>query len=252
MSVSRGGALVTGGAKRIGRGLALAAADAGYAVVVHHRDSHDEARATVDFIRSAGGRATTIEGDLSDEAVLLGLVADAAYTLEPLTLLVNNASVFDDDRAETLTQASWDAHMTVNLRAPVALSQAFAAQLPEGAQGLIINILDQRVWKPTPQFFSYSLSKSALWAATRTLAQAFAPRIRVNGIGPGPTLPNAYQAETDFDAEAAGVLLQRRVDPQEIAAALRYLIDAPSVTGQMIAVDGGQHLGWLTPDVMLP
>ncbi len=252
MSVSRGGALVTGGAKRIGRGLALAAADAGYAVVVHHRDSHDEARATVDFIRSAGGRATTIEGDLSDEAVLLGLVADAAYALEPLTLLVNNASVFDDDRAETLTQASWDAHMTVNLRAPVALSQAFAAQLPEGAQGLIINILDQRVWKPTPQFFSYSLSKSALWAATRTLAQAFAPRIRVNGIGPGPTLPNAYQAETDFDAEAAGVLLQRRVDPQEIAAALRYLIDAPAVTGQMIAVDGGQHLGWLTPDVMLP
>ena len=252
MSVSRGGALVTGGAKRIGRGLALAAVDAGYAVVVHHRDSHDEARATVDFIRSAGGRATTIEGDLSDEAVLLGLVADAAYALEPLTLLVNNASVFDDDRAETLTQASWDAHMTVNLRAPVALSQAFAAQLPEGAQGLIINILDQRVWKPTPQFFSYSLSKSALWAATRTLAQAFAPRIRVNGIGPGPTLPNAYQAETDFDAEAAGVLLQRRVDPQEIAAALRYLIDAPSVTGQMIAVDGGQHLGWLTPDVMLP
>ncbi len=166
-----------------------------------------------------------------------------------MTLLINNASVFQDDRIETLTRASWDAHMATNLRAPVLLCQAFAAELPAEAEGLIINMLDQRVWKPNPQFFSYSLSRSALLAATRMLAQALAPRIRVNAIGPGPTLPSIHQTPEEFAAEAHNVLLQRRSSPADIAGAARYLIDARQVTGQMIAVDGGQHLAWRTPDV---
>ena len=168
----------------------------------------------------------------------------------PDSLLVNNASLFEDDRIETLSPASWDAHMAANLRAPVLLAQAFAAEAPDGS--LIVNILDQRVWRPTPQYFSYAISKAALWRATPMLAQALAPRIRVNGIGPGPTLPSAHQTTEDFAAEAEGVPLQRRATPEEIAQALVYLIDAPSVTGQMIAVDGGQHLAWRTPDVTAP
>jgi NAD(P)-dependent dehydrogenase (short-subunit alcohol dehydrogenase family) len=158
--------------------------------------------------------------------------------------------VFTDAAVGSITRDSWAAHMDPNLRAPVMLAQSFAAALPEDRLGLIVNMLDQRVWRPNPLFFSYTLSKAALWAATRTLAQALAPRIRVNGIGPGPTLPSVHQAPGEFEAEAAGSLLGRAVDPLEIAAALRFLIDAPSVTGQMIAVDAGQHLGWRTPDLV--
>ena len=215
-----GVALVTGAARRIGRVLALEAAAAGYDVAVHFRGSRDEARR---------------------------LLPEAAAALGPLTLLVNNASLFLDDRVGTLTDETWDAHLNANLRAPVLLAQAFAAR-PD-AEGLIVNLLDQRVWNPNPLFFSYTVSKSALWAATRTLAQALAPRIRVNAIGPGPTLPSIHQSEADFAAEARHTLLERRAAPAEIAAALRFLIDAPSVTGQMIAVDAGQHLAWRTPDL---
>lgn len=240
----RGAALVTGAARRIGRALALAAADAGYDVAVHHRDSEHETEETAAAVRDRGVHACVLGGDLAKDPQ--SLIYEARETLGPLTLLVNNASVFLDDRLETVARETWDAHMETNLHAPIALTQAFAAQ---GGEGLVVNITDQRVWRPNPRFFSYSLSKAGLWWATQTMAQALAPRIRVNAIGPGPTLPSIHQKLEDFDAEAKNVPLQRRASPAEIATALRYLIDAPSVTGQMIAVDGGQHLAWKTPDI---
>lgn len=245
-----GTALVTGAARRIGRELALAAAGAGYDVAVHFRGSRDEAHATVDAVRATGRRAAALQADLSAFSDVEGLVPRANDALGPVTLLVNNASIFADDRVGAITRDSWTAHMDANLRAPVMLAQSFAAEFPADRQGLVVNMLDQRVWRPNPLFFTYSLSKAALWAATRTLAQALAPRIRVNGIGPGPTLPSVHQAPGEFEAEAAGTLLEHAVDPAEIGAALSFLIHATSVTGQMIAVDAGQHLGWRTPDLV--
>lgn len=241
----RGAALITGAARRIGRALALSAADAGYDVIVHHRDSDEDAQATAKAVRKADVRAEVIAHDLKDDP--RELIDAAAKALGPVTLLVNNASVFLDDRVETFTRDGWDAHMEANLHAPLALTKAFAAAL-EG-EGQVVNIVDQRVWRPNPQFFTYSLSKAGLWWATQTMAQALAPRIRVNAIGPGPTLPSIHQGDDEFEAEASSVLLERRSTPEEIAGALRYLIDAATVTGQMIAVDAGQHLGWKTPDI---
>jgi len=251
MSTARGAALVTGAGRRIGQALALEAARAGYDVAVHHRGAPDEAAETVAAIQALGRHALAVSAELSDEAQVAGLIARTA-PLGPLTLLVNSASSFHDDRVGSLDRALWDAHLETNLRAPIVLAQAFAAALPAGADGLIVNIVDQRVWRPNPQFFSYSLSKAGLWWATQTLAQALAPRIRVNAIGPGPTLPSVHQAPGEFEAEAAGTLLQRNANPEDLAAALRYLIDARAVTGQMIAVDAGQHLAWRTPDIVAP
>lgn len=242
-------ALVTGAARRIGRVLALEAAKAGYAVAIHHRDAAEDASRLAAEIETGGGRAAVIAADLNDRNAPETLIAQAALALGPVSLLVNNASLFADDRLGELGE-DWDRHFDVNLRAPVFLAQAFAKALPAGVDGLIVNILDQRVWRPNPQFFSYTLTKSALWTATQTMAQALAPRIRVNGIGPGPTLASIHQTPADFAAESLNVPLQRSASPEEIAAALRYLIDAPSVTGQMIAVDGGQHLAWRTPDII--
>jgi NAD(P)-dependent dehydrogenase (short-subunit alcohol dehydrogenase family) len=249
MTGGRGGALVTGGARRIGRALALTLADAGYAVAIHHRDDCDDAVDLAAQIVAAGGRAALVQADLAQESQTVGLIAAAAAAVGPLTLLVNNASLFRDDRAGGLSRESWDAHMEANLRAPIVLSEAFAAQAPEG-DALILNLLDQRVWKPNPQFFTYTLSKAALWAATRMLAQALAPRIRVNAIGPGPTLPNSIHGTDGLAAEAAATPMGRPVGVDDICAAARYLIDAHAVTGQMIAVDGGQHLAWKTPDIL--
>jgi NAD(P)-dependent dehydrogenase (short-subunit alcohol dehydrogenase family) len=247
----RGGALVTGGARRIGRALALALAEAGYAVAVHHRDSADDAEATAAEIRARGGRAAVVRADLGREGEAAGLVDEAASAVGPLALLVNNAARFTDDRVGSLTRERWDLHFETNLRAPLVLAERFAAQAPgREADPVILNLLDQRVWKPNPQFFSYTLSKSALWTATRMLAQALAPRIRVNAIGPGPTLPNPHQGEAGLAAEAAAVPLSRRTQVADICSAALYLIDAPAVTGQMIAVDGGQHLAWKTPDIL--
>lgn len=243
----RRAALVTGAARRIGRTLALALARGGFDVAVHCHTSPDDAAETADAIRGLGRRAVVLQADLASEAAVEALVPAAAEALGPLSLLVNNASVFDEDDFRTMTRESWDRHMDTNLRAPVRLAQAFAGQAPEGAS--IVNLIDQRVWKPNPQFFSYTLSKAALWSATRTMAQALAPRIRVNAVGPGPTLPSVHQTPEEFQAEAANVPLQRRATPDEIAAAVLYLVDAVSVTGQMIAVDGGQHLAWRTPDI---
>lgn len=243
--IDRGWALVTGAARRLGRVLALSAARAGHDVIIHthHPRDGDE---TAESVRDLGRRAIVLRGDLSDPSTPARLFSEAP---EPPTLLVNCASLFQQDDIATLTAASLDAAWAVNLRAPVLLAQAFAAALPSDRRGLIVNLLDQRVWRLNPLFFSYTLSKSALWTATRTLAQGLAPRIRVNAIGPGPTLASVHQAEGDFAAEAAAVPLAAAVDPEEIGAALAYLIAAPSVTGQMIAVDGGQHLAWRTPDV---
>ena len=249
MADPRGAALVTGAARRLGRALALAAARAGYDVALHHRSSADEADTVAAEIRALGRRAAILSGDLVEAGVPERLVADAAAALGPLTLLVNSASLFQEDRIETLEAAGLQAHMAANLQAPLLLARAFAAALPAGREGLIVNLTDQRVWRLNPTFFSYTLSKAALWTATQTLAQALAPRIRVNAIGPGPTLASVHQSPADFAAEAANVPLGHGASPAEIAQALAYLMDAPSVTGQMIAVDGGQHLAWRTPDI---
>ena len=244
----RGTALITGGARRIGRALVTAAADAGYDVAIHVRSVDDQAEAAAADVRARGRKAALLVCDLRKEATTVALVGEAEAELGVVRLLVNCASVFEEDAFDDMNRASWDAHMETNLRAPLVLAQVFARRLPEGRDGLIVNLLDQRVLRPSPEFFSYSLSKAALWDATRMLAQALAPRIRVNGIGPGPTLPSVHQDQAAFEAEAGATLLQRPASPAEIAQALRYLIDAPSVTGQMIAVDAGQHLapqpGW--------
>jgi NAD(P)-dependent dehydrogenase (short-subunit alcohol dehydrogenase family) len=245
LASERGWALVTGAGRRIGRALALTAAEAGYDVIVHAHASADAAAETAERIGALGRRHRVAVADLAAGQDLASL-----FGAEPVTLLVNSASVFADDRAHSLTPESIDAHYRVNLRAPVLLAQAFAAALPADREGLIVNVVDQRVWRLTPQYFSYTLAKSALWTATQTLAQALAPRIRVNAIGPGPTLPSVHQSPGDFEAEAGAVPLGHGPSLEEIGAALRYLIDARSVTGQMIAVDGGQHLAWKTPDVI--
>jgi NAD(P)-dependent dehydrogenase (short-subunit alcohol dehydrogenase family) len=189
-----------------------------------------------------------VEADLADPGAV-GSLIDAASVLGPLNLLVNNASEFSPDEVGSLTPDLWDRHFAINLRAPVFLAQDFARQLPPGAKGSIVNVVDQRVWKLTPQFFSYTLTKAALFTATQTLAQALAPRIRVNAIGPGPTLSNVRQAGEDFEKQSAAVLLGRGPSPEEIAEAVVFLARSPSITGQMIAVDGGQHLAWETTDV---
>lgn len=236
-------ALVTGAGRRIGRVLALEAARAGYDVVVHHHHSAEEAEAVAEEVRGLGRHAVTAAADLAD-AASADVLTRAGTALGPLTLLINSASLFMDDAVGALDAALFDAHQAINLRAPVLLAQALAAALPTGKRGLVVNIIDQRVLKPDPSFFSYSLSKAGLHWATRTLAQALAPSVRVNGIGPGPTLPSIHQAPGEFEAEAQASLLARPVTPQALAEALRYLIDAEFVTGQMIAVDSGQHLSF--------
>ena len=247
----RGWALITGAARRIGRSLAVAAAEAGFDVIVQAHAAGPDALETAALVRGLGRRAAVAAFDLNAEGALAdAFAAPAEAPGEAVTLLVNCASLFEDDRIETLTPEGLDRHLAVNLRAPILLAHAFARALPADRGGLIVNITDQRVWRLTPRFFSYTLSKAALWMATQTLAQALAPRIRVNAIGPGPTFASVHQAPGDFAAEAAAVPLGHGPDPAEIGHALRYLIDAPSVTGQMIAVDGGQHLAWRTPDII--
>lgn len=244
----RGAALVTGAARRIGRTIALELARAGFDVAVHHNNSQAEASDLVREIERLGRRAVPLQADLADEAMVRRLVPAAVEALGPLHVLVNNASVFEDDRVGGLSRDSWDRHIETNLRAPIVLSEAFAAQAGEGAS--IVNLLDQRVRKPDPRFFTYSLSRAALWWATRTLAQSLAPHVRVNGVAPGPTLPSVHQTPEVFQAEARATLLQRAAAPEDVARAVLYLVDAALVTGQMIAVDGGQHLAWMTPDIV--
>ncbi|MBK5946813.1 short chain dehydrogenase [Rhodobacter veldkampii DSM 11550] len=254
-------ALVTGGARRLGREMALYLAGRGHDVAIHYASSDVEAEAVAAEARALGVQAVTVQADLLDEAQTATLVARAAAALgHPLTVLVNNASIFEYDTIHTATRTSWDRHIESNLRAPFVLTQAFAAQAPKAAhhggepvaRALVVNLIDQRVLKLTPEFMTYTLAKMGLWALTRTAAQALAPDIRVNAIGPGPTLQGARQSAEHFARQRAATVLQRGADPEGICAALGYFLDAPAVTGQMLCVDGGQHLGWQTPDVLGP
>ncbi len=260
--IGPGAALVTGAAKRMGRALALELAGLGWAVAIHCNGSTEEAEATAAEARAAGApAAAVVRADLLDHAAVDGLIAAARAALggATLTVLVNNASIFERDSLHDLSRESWDRHVDSNLWAPVRLTQGFAAQAPEAgrdsdgqpvARALAVNVIDQRVWKPTPEFMTYTIAKMGLWAFTRTAAQALAPRVRVCAIGPGPTIRGARQAPEHFAAQRAATPLGRGAEPAEIAAALRYLLSAPSVTGQMLALDGGQHLAWRTPDVL--
>jgi NAD(P)-dependent dehydrogenase (short-subunit alcohol dehydrogenase family) len=252
-------ALVTGAGARLGRAMALYLGDRGYDVAVHYNSSSVAAEEVVAALKAKGQRAVALQADLLDEAATQALLTRAAEALGgPITCLVNNASIFEYDNISTATEESWHRHIGSNLRAPFVLTQAMAAQNLEAktdaqgepfAAGLIVNMLDQRVRKLTPEFMTYTIGKMGLWALTQTSAQALAPVIRVNAIGPGPTLKGAKQTDAHFAGQRAKVILERGANPADITAALGYFLDAPSVTGQLICTDGGQHLGWKTPDV---
>ena len=243
-------ALVTGGARRIGRAIVERLAAEGHAVAIHCNSSRQEADALAGVLQNTGAKAAVFCADLADPAAVGRLVPEVEAALGPVTLLVNNASMFAVDSVTGIDVATWNRQFSVNLRAPSVLAGAMANRLPEGRPGCIINIIDQRVWKLTPQYYSYTLTKAALLTATVTMAQALAPRIRVNGIGPGPTFANVHDGAVLMQEEAAGTLLGASVTPAQITDAVVYLLNAGAVTGQMIAVDSGQHLGWKTPDVV--
>jgi NAD(P)-dependent dehydrogenase (short-subunit alcohol dehydrogenase family) len=243
-------ALVTGGARRIGRAIVEDLAANGYRVALHCHRSTDEAEGLAAALRAKGADVRVVAADLCDLEALPELVARAAAAVGPLGVLVNNASLFGDDGLETVTPDVFRAHMTLNAAAPVFLAQAFAGQVAADAAGLIVNVTDQRVRKPVPGHFSYGASKATLDAVTVTMAQALAPRIRVNAIAPGPTLQGDRQTRQDFDRQAAAVLLRRGPALAEFGATVRFLAQTPSITGQTILLDGGQHLAWETPDVL--
>ncbi len=253
-------ALVTGAARRLGRAMALDLADAGFDVAVHYSGSADAAQDTVADIQAKGRQAVALQADLLDDDATAGLVDRARDALGgDLTVLVNNASIFEYDNMASATRESWDRHFQSNLRAPFILTQDFAAQAPEAvvdengepqAQALIVNMVDQRINKLTPEFMTYTLAKTALWTLTQTAAQALAPHVRVNAIAPGPTLQGARQSEDHFRRQRAATVLGRGGDPGGITGALRFFLNARAVTGQVICVDGGQHLAWQTPDVL--
>jgi NAD(P)-dependent dehydrogenase (short-subunit alcohol dehydrogenase family) len=243
-------ALITGAAKRIGRQLALDLAGAGYDIAVHCNASLLEAEEVAAAIRAKGRSAVVIAADLAREESPRRIMEEAVAGLGVVGVLINNASLFEEDDLDSMTVESWQLHQDINLRAPIMLAQAFALQLPEGASGNVINLIDQRVWKLNPQFFSYTISKAGLWTATRTLAQALAPHVRVNAIGPGPALPSARMDDAAFRRQGELTLLKRGTSPAEISAAVQFILSQPALTGQMIALDGGQHLVWQTPDVV--
>jgi NAD(P)-dependent dehydrogenase (short-subunit alcohol dehydrogenase family) len=237
-------ALVTGSAKRIGRAIALALAGAGFDLAIHHRDSREEAEETAAAVRATGRRAAILRADLAREAEVESLIPDATAALGPVGVLVNNASTFERDEWDSATRESWDRHLEPNLRAPFVLTQAMALALPDGAEGAVVNLLDQRVLSLTPHFVSYTVSKAALWALTQSMALALAPRIRVNGIGPGPTVASSRQTPEQFYAQCESTPLHHGSSPEEVAQAVLAILSLPAMTGQMIALDGGQHLQW--------
>lgn len=241
-------ALVTGAGRRIGRAIALSLGRAGWRIAVHFRDSEAGAGRVVDEIVAAGGEARAFRADLANREDVSAL-AEAAAAYGPISCLVNNASVFERDDIGSLSLDSWDRHIEVNLLAPLMLGKSLRDRLPEGVSGNIINMIDQRVWRLTPNFLSYTVSKSALWTLTQTLAMALAPSVRVNGIGPGPVLPSRRQTSVSFAKQVAALPLSRGPEPEEICRAVHFILDSPSMTGQMLALDGGQHLAWRTPDV---
>src|SRR5262245_29285199 len=245
-------ALVTGAALRLGRAIALDLAKHGWSIGVHHHTSVAEAECLVEEIERLGSQAVALPADLTSEEQLRGLIWSCAEKLGPPTCLINNAARFEWDTVETLDWAALQTEIDVNLRAPIFLTQAFARTLPKDASGCVINMIDQRVWRLSPEFFSYTIAKSALWTATRTLAQALAPRIRVNALGPGPVLPSRRQSQADFERECRATPLGRAATVAEVCRAVRFLLDSPSVTGQMIALDSGQHLAWMAQRVEKP
>lgn len=242
-----GAVLVTGASVRVGRAIALDMAGRGWSVAVHYNASAEAAEHVVAEIADAGGTAVALKADLTRENETQELIPRANEALGPLTCLVNNAAKFEDDTPETATRESWDAHMEVNLRAPFVLSQAFAEQRPAEIPGSIVNIVDQRVLNLTPYFTTYTLSKAGLWTLTQTLALALAPDIRVNAVGPGPILPSSRQTQEQFERQFLALPLKRKIGLEEICAAVQFILAVPTLTGQMIAVDGGQHLGWSQP-----
>jgi len=253
-------ALVTGAARRLGRAMALDLAATGWDVAIHYHGSAGPAEETAAAARALGANAATLQADLSVEDQTATLIARAGDALGgPLSLLINNAALFENDRVATATRQSWDRAIELNLRAPVRLTQDFAAQAPQAetdangepvARACVINMIDQRVWKPTPFFMSYTLAKSALYSFTRTAAQALAPHVRVNAIGPGPTLMAERESPHHFARQRGACVLGRGSDPEDIVAAMRFILTCKAFTGQMLAIDGGQHLAWQTPDIM--
>ena len=243
-SIEAGVALVTGGAHRIGRAICQALAEDGWAVAIHHLHSSKEAEELASDIVRRGGRATAIAADLADDVAVSNLISRAAALLGPVTCLINNASVFEPDDVRSASQESWRRHLDVNLRAPFFLIQSFAEDIAANIQGCVINILDERVWNLTPHFASYTVSKTGLWTLTQTCALALAPWIRVNAIGPGPTLASARQSAEHFESQRASTPLGIGTTPGEIVSAVRFILSSPAMTGQMIALDGGQHLKW--------
>jgi NAD(P)-dependent dehydrogenase (short-subunit alcohol dehydrogenase family) len=237
-----GTALVTGAGRRLGRAIALDFASRGWRVGVHHGASSAEASELVAEIAAKGGKAAALPADLARLDALAPLIEACARALGPPTCLVNNAARYAWDTLSTLEGETWQAQLDVNLRAPIFLAQAFAKALPERAEGNVINVVDQKVLRPDPDYFSYTIAKSALWTATQTMAQALAPRIRVNAIAPGPVLKSLNQSETEFEREVRATLLKRRVTVEDVTAAIRFLLETPSITGQIIALDAGQHL----------
>jgi NAD(P)-dependent dehydrogenase (short-subunit alcohol dehydrogenase family) len=243
-------ALVTGGGARIGKAIVRDLAAHGWAVAIHANSSTKSAKAEVARIAGDGGRAALVQADLADPDAVRTILPEANDRLGPITLLVNNAAIFARDAVGELDARRWDTQFSVNLRAPVFLAEAFAGQLPDDEDGNIVNMIDHRVLKLRPDMTSYTLAKSALWTATRTLAQALATRIRVNGIGPGPVLPNQNEGEAGFAAEIEGTLLKRKVDIADFGRAIRFLVETRSITGQVLTLDSGQHLAWRTPDII--
>lgn len=240
-------ALVTGGGRRLGRAFALALAEAGFDVAVHCHRSHRDAEEVARRIGELGRRAVVVLADLEREEEAVQVVEVATTALGPLGLLVNSASVFELDNLATADRRSWDRHLETNLRAPVVLTHELVRLLPPDAAGLVVNVLDQRIMNLTPNFLSYSVAKMGLWAATQVLARELAPRVRVNAIGPGPTLPHPQMSEEKFQALVDALPLGRGPTPEELAAALLFIVGQPAMTGQMLTLDGGQQLGWLTP-----
>jgi NAD(P)-dependent dehydrogenase (short-subunit alcohol dehydrogenase family) len=237
-------ALITGAADRIGAAMARRLAAEGWAVAIHYRQSAEKAEALAQSIAADGGTARTVQADLLDREQRAALVVKAADAVGPLTLLVNNASLFERDAVTDLDEAIWDRHFTIHAEAPAFLSRDFAAQLPEGATGNIVNVIDARVLDLTPAYFSYTASKSALWTLTRTLAQSLAPRIRVNALSPGPAVPPPGVSKEAHEKRLAQLPLQQAADAEGLADGLMAILSLPSFTGQMLALDGGEHLEW--------